>query len=607
MTLTTLPKLPNQGDIIGGEFALGRELGRGSMGAVFEAHQVGLKRKVALKMLLPRTLALEGVVERFQRGARHASSLKHPNAVVIYGVGVHELGDDECLPFMVMEHLEGEDLYEMIAREGRLDLRVTMSIVLQALGVIGEAHAKGIVHRDLKPENLFMCRGGEQAGMIKVLDFGLAKAITENWGELSQRLTAAGMTCGTPEYMAPEQAVGEDKVGPELDVYAMGCIIYHMLSGRPPFIGKGPLAVALKHVQDTPPRLPAEYRGSFVEAIVDRCLAKQPWVRFHSAAELEEAILAGMAGEKLVQRPDWPSPQELSNDYRQPQVERTESVVSAMSPEWGTQETLQMTPTVTVEQDGDDEVWVMTSPAWGTASQETQARAQAQVQVRQRTLADSIAEHGLVGDENGPRPLDETPTIIDENFNILEKNNASAPATHKLELSDFSRQSETKIQAKPKPKPKRAKSSKSKEVNSSKNMVVWAMAGIAVLVGMAALAFGAVFVFQRGQQPLKNTGPPVGSSSVVRIECMKTSCNPCTPGSTPNCAVAPSCYLKGCSVYRGQEKVGVTPYTLKADLHSAPVKLYVKQKGYYKSSTVDVKFDREQKTLWLELESDAQP
>jgi serine/threonine protein kinase len=166
-----------------GEYTLGKELGRGSMGVVFEAWHAELRRKVALKIMLPRALALEGVVERFMRGAQLASALSHPNAVVIYGVGLYQPAPDiQGLPYMVMEHLDGEDLFAFISRHQRVPLDVALDIIQQSLEVIADAHRRGIIHRDLKPENLFLTRDRDGRRLVKVLDFGLAKAVTEGWG-----------------------------------------------------------------------------------------------------------------------------------------------------------------------------------------------------------------------------------------------------------------------------------------------------------------------------------------------------------------------------------------------------------------------------------------
>ena len=316
MDLAVIPKIPRAGDIIGQQYVLGKELGRGSMGVVFEAEQLGLDRQVAIKLLLPRALVIEGVVERFQRGAKLASSLSHPNAVTIHTIGMHSDPDGGSLPYLVMEHLEGMDLYDHITVKGRLSLVETVWILGEALGSLSQAHSKGIIHRDLKPENLFISEREDGSKVVKVLDFGLAKAVMEGWEDRNRRLTATGMTCGTPEYMAPEQAVGEEVITPALDVYGVGCIIYHMLVGEPPFRGKSPMAVALKHVAEMPAPLPEQYRSTAIEAVLKRALAKRPEMRFADASELAKAVAVVKAGGDVLQIEGWPSEAEIVRPYR---------------------------------------------------------------------------------------------------------------------------------------------------------------------------------------------------------------------------------------------------------------------------------------------------
>ena len=316
LDITIIPKIPKPGDVISQQYELRKEIGRGAMGVVFEAHQLGLERRVAIKMLLPRALVIEGVVERFVRGGRLASALTHPNAVMIHAIGLHQDPGGGELPYLVMECLDGDDLYDYITRKGRLTVDEATWVLRESLGSLAQAHAKGIIHRDLKPENLFVCRLEDGSRKVKVLDFGLAKAVMEGWEDRDRRLTATGMTCGTPEYMAPEQAVGEEHITPALDIYGLGCILYHMVTGAPPFSGKSPMTLALKHVSEQPPPLPAEFSGTWIEAIVERSLAKRPEVRFRDAADLSQAIEQALSGVELRHQLGWPTPDELTHPYR---------------------------------------------------------------------------------------------------------------------------------------------------------------------------------------------------------------------------------------------------------------------------------------------------
>ncbi len=172
-----LVRVPKPGTLVGGEFKLVKELGRGAMGVVFEAVQSGLERKVALKMLLPRAMGSHAIVERFEREARLASSLTSPHTVTIYTYGVHKSEEGAELPYIVMECLEGQDLHSHLIKVGRLPLHEALDVIRQVLKPLEEAHKKNIIHRDLKPKNIFLSKRPRTTWGVTVLDFGLAKAI----------------------------------------------------------------------------------------------------------------------------------------------------------------------------------------------------------------------------------------------------------------------------------------------------------------------------------------------------------------------------------------------------------------------------------------------
>jgi len=287
----SIASIPRPGDVINGQFLLGRELGRGSFGVVYEAKQLDLQRTVALKVLQPRALARDDVAERFKREALLASSLSSRHAVTVYAFGVSgESAEVQGLPFIAMEYLEGEDLYYLLARTQHLSIEDTVPILHQGLLSLAEAHDKGIIHRDLKPENLFVCRMANET-IVKVLDFGIAKAIGGDWdASARQRLTEVGTVCGTPEFMAPEQASGEPNLTAAVDVYAMGCIGYQLLTGRQPYEGNSPMDIALKHMTHPIPPLPPAYEASPLGAMVKKAMAKAPADRFQDAAEFARAI-----------------------------------------------------------------------------------------------------------------------------------------------------------------------------------------------------------------------------------------------------------------------------------------------------------------------------
>ena len=270
-------------------FKLVREIGRGSYGVVYEADQVALGRRVALKMLHPDAALCASARERFRREARIASSLQHPQAVAIYHCGFHFAGQ-RVLPYIAMEYLEGNDLHGLMVEEGRLSSEDARALLRQALDPLIEAHDKGVVHRDLKPENLFLCRGADgSAPVVKVLDFGIARAMEGNWGvSMLNRLTMRGGICGTPHYMAPELAQAAE-LTPAVDVYSLGCIAYEMVAGRPPFDGNSPLQIVMLHCDAAPAPLPRSVHIGLRRAI-ERAMAKEPLARHKDARAFAQAL-----------------------------------------------------------------------------------------------------------------------------------------------------------------------------------------------------------------------------------------------------------------------------------------------------------------------------
>ncbi len=289
----SIAALPQEGDVINGSYRLGRELGRGSFGVVFEAEEVRLRRRVALKIMLPRALAQAEVAERFKREALLASALTSPHVATVYAFGVWgEASGVQGLPYMAMERLEGEDLYYVLARRERLTPQEALAILHQGSSALAEAHRRGIIHRDLKPENVFIAWAGDRYH-VKILDFGIAHAIRGSWGSESlRRLTAVGMVCGTPEFMAPEQASGVAELTPAVDVYALGCLAYQMLTGALPYSGASPMDVALQHISAPPPQLPPELGAGPLGELLRASLAKRPEERLPDAGAFQRAVEA---------------------------------------------------------------------------------------------------------------------------------------------------------------------------------------------------------------------------------------------------------------------------------------------------------------------------
>ncbi len=261
-------------------------VGIGGMGRVYRAQQKALGRTVAVKVIHPHLLANENSLARFMTEARAMSQLNHPNSVSVIDFGKTQ--DEE--PYLVMEFLRGSNLAQVQNQEGPLPLKRIVSVLKQVLNALGEAHANQIIHRDLKPENIVlepMRRGGD---FVKVVDFGLAKLKA---GPPGTSITSPGIVCGTPDYMAPEQGRGDDIDG-RSDLYAVGVVLFWLLTGRLPFEGNSPTQVVLMHIKDEVPD-PAKLapNRSFPEPllrVVSKALAKSPSERYQDALEFADAL-----------------------------------------------------------------------------------------------------------------------------------------------------------------------------------------------------------------------------------------------------------------------------------------------------------------------------
>jgi serine/threonine-protein kinase len=272
-----------------GRYKLKERIGEGGMGEVWIAYHHGLKRDVAVKILRTSHLRdAQSATVRFEREVRATTELTHPNTVRVLDYGV----TDDGLWYYVMELLAGENLAQLVDREGAQPPARAIHVVAQAARALAEAHAKGIVHRDVKPENLVLTRAGLEPDFVKVVDFGIAKLLD---GKNDATLTVEGRFLGTPVWMAPE-GFGAAPLGPPADVYALGAVLYLLLSGRPPFEGDNFAALANAHLTLAPPPLPASVPAD-IAAVVLRCLAKSPGERYASAAELVRALAScAMAG-----------------------------------------------------------------------------------------------------------------------------------------------------------------------------------------------------------------------------------------------------------------------------------------------------------------------
>jgi serine/threonine protein kinase len=286
--VSTVPDV-RLGRILAGRFHISRVLGRGGMGTVYEAEQLGLGRQVALKVLHEHVATSPGAVTRFQREATLMARLHHPGAAQ-----VHDFGVDGGELFLAMERLHGETLDTITHREGPLAVPLAVEVVAQVLEVLEAAHALGIIHRDLKPANLMLI-GELSSPRVKVLDFGLAQLVD---GTPQARLTVSGMVHGTPAYMSPEQCRGEPLDG-RSDLYALGCMLHELIIGHPPF-GEVPVAEVMSGHLYRPPLPLRQLRPQLpippaLEALVLECLAKVREQRPQSAQVMRLRLRQAMA------------------------------------------------------------------------------------------------------------------------------------------------------------------------------------------------------------------------------------------------------------------------------------------------------------------------
>ena len=247
-----------------------------------------LDRPVAVKELVPEFATDPSFVERFRREAQAAANLSHPNIV-----GVYDWGTQDGTYFIVMEYVDGPSLSQVIRSDGPFHPRRAAEIAAEVASGLGFAHSRGVVHRDVKPGNVLLTRSGQS----KVTDFGIARALTSS----DEDLTQAGSVMGTATYFSPEQAQGLP-VDPRSDLYSLGVVLYEMVTGRPPFTGDTPLAIAYKHVQDAPPPPSTIMSGlpAGLEAIIMKLLAKRPDDRYASAEDLRADLRRFLAGETTV-------------------------------------------------------------------------------------------------------------------------------------------------------------------------------------------------------------------------------------------------------------------------------------------------------------------
>jgi serine/threonine-protein kinase len=278
--------------VYNGRYEVQRRIARGGMAEVFLARDLLLARPVAVKVLFPEFAGDPSFVARFRREAQAAANLNHPNVV-----GVYDWGQEGATYYIVMEYVDGKSLSDILRSEGLPPPDAAAGIATDVAAALGFAHRNGVVHRDVKPGNIMITA----AGHVKVADFGIARAIA---GGAEENLTQTGSVMGTATYFSPEQAQGHS-VDPRSDLYSLGVVMYEMATGRPPFQGDSPVAIAYKHVQERPvpprrinPAVPAAF-----EAITLKLLAKRPDDRYSSADELRSDLRRFMRGQPVLADP----------------------------------------------------------------------------------------------------------------------------------------------------------------------------------------------------------------------------------------------------------------------------------------------------------------
>ena len=274
--------------LLGGRYELDGIVGRGGMAEVFRARDIRLDRIVAVKTLRE-DLARDATFQaRFRREAQSAASLNHPSIVAVYDTG-EDMSEPAHVPYIVMEYVDGRTLRDLLRDDRRLLPERALEITDGVLRALDYSHRNGIVHRDIKPGNVMLTRTGE----VKVMDFGIARAVSDAQATMTQ----TAQVIGTAQYLSPEQARGE-RVDARSDLYSTGCLLYELLTGRPPFLGDSPVAIAYQHVRENPvppsqldPEIPA-----WADSIVLRAMAKDPADRYQSAADMRTDIQRALSG-----------------------------------------------------------------------------------------------------------------------------------------------------------------------------------------------------------------------------------------------------------------------------------------------------------------------
>lgn len=287
---------PRVGVTLSGRYRLQRLIATGGMGQVWEAIDSRLGRRVAVKVLKGEFSSDPEFIERFRAEARTTAMLNHPGIASVHDYGESQMNGEGRTAYLVMELVNGEPLNSVLKRTGRLSLRHALDMLEQTGRALQVAHAAGLVHRDVKPGNILIT----PTGQVKITDFGIAKAVD------AAPVTQTGMVMGTAQYIAPEQALGQDAT-PSSDVYSLGVVGYEAFSGRRPFTGDGALTVAMKHIKEAPPPLPPDLPPN-VRELIEITLVKNPSMRYRSGGPFADAVAAVRAGRRPLRPSQSPPP-----------------------------------------------------------------------------------------------------------------------------------------------------------------------------------------------------------------------------------------------------------------------------------------------------------